>query len=91
MFRYSVDIPEIGKVTVKIKLDEIAEKKLKQRFSPHLHSQFFQNNDRHFPLIGAIYGNRKWNLSPEDYEKMFLYELNSFINELKFRLYVNIV
>lgn len=87
MFRYSVDIPEFGKVTVKISMNEITEKKIKQYFSTYFHLQHFQNNDRHFPLIGARYGNRKWHLSSEDYKKMFLYELNNFINQLKFITY----
>lgn len=59
MFRYSVDIPEFGKVTVKITTNEITENKLKQYFSPYFHLQRFQNNNRYFPLIGARYGNRK--------------------------------
>lgn len=91
MFRYSVDIPEFGKVTVKITTNEITEKKLKQYFSTYFHLQRFQNNNRYFPLIGSRYGNRKWKLSPEDYEKMFLYELNNFINQLKFASYAFII
>lgn len=88
MFRYSVDIPELGKVTVKISMSEVIEKRLKQYFSTYYHLQPFQNNDRHFPLIGTKSANRKWKLSPEDYRKMFLHELNDFIYQLKFIMYV---
>lgn len=45
MFKYSVDIPELGKVTVKISMSEVIEKRLKQYFSTYYHLQSFQNND----------------------------------------------
>ena len=88
MFRYSVDIPEFGKVTVKITANEITEKKIKQYFSTYYYLQRFLNDNRYFPLIGTRYGNNKWKLPPEDYNKMFLYELNNFISQLKFIPYV---
>ena len=88
MFRYSVYITELGKVTVKISMIEVIEKRLKQYFSTYYHLQSFQNTDRHFPLIGTKSANRKWKLSPEDYRKMFLHELNYFIYQLKFTMYV---
>ena len=88
MFRYSVDIPELGKVTVKISMSEVIEKRLKQYFSTNYYLQSFQNNDRHFPLIGTKSVKQKWKISPEDYRKMFLHELNDFIYQLKFIMYV---
>ena len=88
MFRYSVDIPEIGKVTVKIKLDEANENKLIEYCNTYNHLKRFQIKDREFPLIGIMSFNKK---VKEGYDRMFLYELKALTNRIKFLQYVTIV
>lgn len=88
MFRYSVDIPEIGKVTVKIKLDGANENKLIEYCNTYNHLKRFQIKDRKFPLIGIMSFNKK---VKEGYDRMLLYELRSLANQIKFLQYVTIV
>ena len=88
MFSYSVDIPEIGKVTVKIKLDEANENKLIEYCNTYNHLKRFQIKDRKFPLIGIMSFNKK---VKEGYDRMFLYELKALTNRIKFLQYVTIV
>lgn len=88
MFRYSVDIPEFGKVTVKIKLDRTTENRFIEYCNTYNHLKRFQIKDRKFPLIGIMSFNKK---VKEGYDRMFLYELKALANQIEFFQYVTIV